>query len=93
MGRRMKTAMTNREYIVRVHESDAPDTLVVRVYEAGPRGRLVWSARRQRHMKNVEYVAVTNRGLSADQSLALIRELIVGGLSFQRALEREESAE
>jgi len=44
-------------------------------------------------MKNVEYVAVTNRGLSADQSLALIRELIVGGLSFQRALEREESAE
>jgi len=76
------------EYIVRVHEPHTPDTLVVRVYEAGPRGRLVWSARRQRH-----YVAVTNRGLSDDQSLALIRELIVGGLSFQRALEREESAE
>ena len=74
-------------YVAMVRDLGEPQSLEIRVYEAGPRGRLVWSARRQRH-----YVAVTNRGLTNEQSLALIRTLISDahdGAAFERALKGE----
>ena len=75
-------------YVAMVRDLGEPQSLEIRVYEAGPRGRLVWSARRQRH-----YVAVTNRGLTNEQSLALIRTLISDahdGDAFERALKGGE---
>jgi len=75
-------------YVAMVRDLGEPQSLEIRVYEAGPRGRLVWSARRQRH-----YVAVTNRGLTNEQSLALIRTLISDAndsAAFERALEGGE---
>jgi len=74
-------------YVAMVRDLGESQAIEVRVYEAGPRGRLVWSARRQRH-----YVAVTNRALTDEQSLSLIRTLISGiadSAAFERALKGE----